>query len=188
MRYFFRQRIPEITRILLVESGSRHLSENVLPLLERNVGRKLRVDLVTCYAGVPAGFAPEPETRVFRVSEYPGAGGLRRLVRELRAEQYPVLAIICSSEPIMTKWKWALVAQLPAKVLVINENGDYFWADYSNWRIIGFFVLLRAGLAGPGAVRSLARLAVFPFTLAFLLLYAATVHLRRAVRMMFTAS
>jgi len=38
-----------------------------------------------------------------------------------------------------------------------HENGDYFWLDYSNWRIIGYFALLRAGLAGPGAVRGLAR-------------------------------
>jgi len=75
-----------------------------------------------------------------------------------------------------------LAARLPAKVIVINENGDYFWFDYSNWRIIGYFALLRAGLAGPGAVRGLARVALFPFTLLYLLLYAAAVHLRRGCR------
>ena len=44
------------------------------------------------------------------------------------------------------------------------------------------FALFRAGLAGAGAVRILARLAMFPFTLSYLLLYAATVHLRRKLR------
>ena len=29
----------------------------------------------------------------------------------------------------MAKWKWALALRLPAKVFVINENGDYFWLD-----------------------------------------------------------
>ena len=116
------------------------------------------IDLVTCFGGLPAGYAPEPETAVFRTSEHAGRAGLRRLFAEL------------------------LAARLPAKVIVINENGDYSWFDYSNWRIIGYFALLRAGLAGPGAVRGLARLALFPFTLLYLMLYAAAVHLRRGCR------
>ena len=29
----------------------------------------------------------------------------------------------------MTKWKWALAFRLPVKVLVVNENGDFFWFD-----------------------------------------------------------
>jgi hypothetical protein len=107
---------------------------------------------------------------------------MRRLFAELSARRYAVMGIICSGEPILAKWKWVLAARLPAKVIVINENGDYFWFDYSNWRIIGYFALLRAGLAGPGAVRGVARLALFPFTLLYLLLYAAAVHLRRGCR------
>lgn len=81
----------------------------------------------------------------------------------------------------MTKWKWVIAARLPAKVFVLNENGDYFWLDYSQWRVIRHFVLFRAGLSGAGAVRTLARLALFPFTILYLLLYAAAVHLRRKV-------
>jgi len=48
--------------------------------------------------------------------------------------------------------------------------------------VIRQFVLLRSGLAGAGAVRTLARLFLFPFTLLYLLLYATTVHARRALR------
>ncbi len=180
MRYFFRRRIPAFDRVLLVESGSRGLAEKLLPVLRRNHGEHVTVDLVTCYAGLPEGFPPE--SAIWQVSEYPGRAGLKRLCAELLARRHPVLGIICSGEPIMTKWKWALAARLPAKVFVVNENGDYFWVDYSNWRIIGYFALLRAGLAGPGALRGLARLAVFPFTLVYLLLYAGAVHLRRGLR------
>jgi thiosulfate reductase cytochrome b subunit len=43
-------------------------------------------------------------------------------------------------------------------------------------------VLFRAGLAGAGAVRTLARFFLFPFTLLYLLLYATTVHFRRVLR------
>jgi hypothetical protein len=184
MRYFFRRRIPELDRILLVESGSRHLAENLLPLLRQNHGDQVVIDLVTCYAGIPSGFPPEAPncTRAFRVSEYQGLAGLRRLSAELLARRYRILGIICSAEPILAKWKWVIAARLPAKVFVINENGDYFWVDYSNWRIIAHFILFRAGLVGPGAVRTLARLALSPLTILFLLLYAATIHLRRAAR------
>ena len=106
-----------------------------------------------------------------------------RLYRELNANHYAILGIVCSDERIMTKWKWAVAAHLPAKVFVINENGDYFWLDWGQWRFIRHFVLFRAGLSGSGALRTLGRLLLFPFTLAFLLLYATTIHLKRAVRL-----
>ena len=82
----------------------------------------------------------------------------------------------------MTKWKWMLALRLPAKIFIINENADYFWLDRTHAATIWDFVLLRAGLAGSGAVRTLARLISFPFTFLYLLLYAVTVHTRRALR------
>jgi hypothetical protein len=92
------------------------------------------------------------------------------------------MGIICSGEPIMAKWKAALALRLPAKIFVINENGDYFWVDWGHWAAIREFVLLRSGLAGAGAVRTVARIVCFPFTFLYLLLYATTVHTRRAWR------
>lgn len=192
MRYFFRQRIPPCDRVLLVESGPRHISEHLLPILRRACGSHLMVDLVTCYVGAPAGYPPEaptthdpqptiPSTRLFYIHHYRGRAGRQRLYRELRALGCTVMGIICAGEPIMTKWKWALAANLPVKIFIVNENVDFFWLDYSQWRTICHFILVRAGLAGAGAVRTLARLLLFPFTLLYLLLYAATVHLRRKV-------
>jgi hypothetical protein len=181
VRYFLRRDLPPGKRLLLVESGSRHLLEGIIEGVRNTWGHEVFVDLVTCYPGVPAGFEIG-NTRVYRVTDYRTPEARRQLFAALRRNGYDILGIICSAEPIMTKWKWALAWKLPVKVFVLNENSDYFWVDRAHLRTIWNFALFRAGLAGAGAVRTLARLALFPFTLAYLLLYAAAVHLRRAMR------
>ena len=180
MRYFFRRRIPEPTRLLLIESGSRRLLENLLPDLRKTYG-EIPIDLVTCFGGLPAGLDPA-STTAYNVNDYRGRAARKRLYTSLIAAHYEVIGMICSAEPILGKWKWALAAHLPAKIFVLNENGDYFWLDYSNWQTIREFVLVRAGLFDAGAVRTLARIFLFPFTFLYLLLYATTVHCKRALR------
>ena len=177
VRYFFRRGQPPVTRILLVESGSRHVVERALPSLRATYGEDIRIDMVTCYTGAPPGIGD-----VHRVADHRGTAGRRQLYSALAASRYSIMGIVCSAEPIMTKWKWALAARLPAKVFIINENGDYFWLDRAHGPAILHFALFRAGLTGSGAARTLARILVFPFTLAYLLLYASTVHMRRAWR------
>jgi hypothetical protein len=178
VRYFFTRREPQVSRILLVESGSRSLLEGIIPGVRQTWGDEIPVDLVTCYTGLPKGFSAETTT-VYRVTEYRGRGGRGKLYRELKRNRYSVMGMICSAEPILAKWKWVLAARIPAKVFVLNENGDYFWIDYGHWGIIRHFALFRAGLTGPDAVRTLSRLALFPFSLLFLLSYAAAAHLGR---------
>jgi len=177
---FLRLRFPEVSRVVLVESGSRRLSQGVIPHLRRIFGLRIPIDLVTCYAGLPSGLADDAEG-LFQVHKYRGRQGRKRLYRELLARRPSVLVMICSGEPILMKWKWALAFRLPVKLLVVNENGDYFWFDRRNWRTIRHFILFRAGLSGSDAVRTISRVLVFPLTLAFLLLYAAGIHLRRRV-------
>jgi hypothetical protein len=181
VRYFLSSRIPQPGAILLVESGSRSVLETVVPGLRQLWGADVRIDLVSCYANLPRGF-DAGSTRVYRVSDFRGRQGRRRLYRVLVGNRYSLLGVICSGEPLMTKWKWALASRIPAKIFVINENGDYFWLDRKHLNPIRQFVLLRSGLAGAGAVRTLARLISFPFTLFYLLLYATTVHARRVLR------
>jgi hypothetical protein len=182
VKYFFtRREPPAVSRILLVESGSRSLLEGIISGIRQTYGDQIPVDLVTCYAGLPKGFAAET-TAVYRVTDYPGRAGRIRLYRELSRQQYSVMGMICSAEPILATWKWVIAARVPAKVFVLNENGDYFWVDYGHWAIIRHFVLFRAGLAGPDAVRTLSRLALFPFSLFYLLSYAAVAHLARQFR------
>ena len=181
VRYFLTRGHRPVTSILLVESGSRELLERALVPLRRIWGDQVFIDLVTCYSGLPAGFVPET-TRVYRVSDYRGRQSRRGLYRELAKNKYALVGIVCSGQPLMTKWKWALALRLPAKVFIINENADYFPLEIGEWNNVRRFVLSRAGLGGAGAVRTLARVISFPFTLLYLLLYATTVHTRRTVR------
>lgn len=139
------------------------------------------MDLVTCYSKLPQGFQPAT-TRVYRVTDYRGREGRRRLYRELSRNRYALMGIVCSGEPVMNKWKWVLTLRLAAKIFIINENGDYFWLDRGHLGPLRELVLDRAGLAGAGAVRTLARVLSFPFTLLYLVLYACVVHARRAIR------
>src|SRR3990172_9311483 len=102
MRYFFRRRLPEVKRVLLVESGSRYLLEELISGIRTSFGDDIFVDLVTCYPGLPKGFYPH-NTNVYRVTDYRGRPGRKRLYRELAANRYSIAGIICSAEPIMTK-------------------------------------------------------------------------------------
>jgi hypothetical protein len=178
---FFSRDIPEFERVLLIESGSRYLFDAFLAPLYQQHPEMTRCDLVTCFPGTPQGFDVSRGS-VYRTQEYAGSEGRARLYQILKANRYSVGGLISSGEPYLFKWKWALFAHVPAKYFVLNENGDYFWLDYSNWRIIRHFLLFRAGLSGGEAVGTLARMALFPFTLIYLLLFAAYYHLRRKAR------
>jgi hypothetical protein len=182
VRYVLTGRQPKPSAILLVESGSRGLVEGVVEGLREAWGPDIRIDLATCYSGLPRGFNPD-KTRVYRVSEYRQLGPRLRLFREVARNGYSQMGIVCSGEPILMKWKWVLALGLPAKVFVINENCDYFWLDRKHLSAIRQFAIARAGMAGTGAVRTPARLIAFPFTLTWLALYAAAVHARRLLRL-----
>lgn len=176
MRYFLTRRQPLLTRILLIESGSRSLAEGLLPHL-RSVWKETPIDLVTCYAGLPAGFATD--TVVYRVTDYGSPEARRGFIRLLREKRYAMAGIICSGEPIMAKWKWLIALRIPAKIFIVNENGDYFWLHRDSASVIRQFAFVRLGLSGAGAVRTLGRVLLFPFSLLFLLLYAFIAHSRR---------
>ena len=180
MRYFLSKRLPDFTRVLLIESGNRELYEELLPGLY-DLYPGMHADLITCFGGMPDNFRTDLG-QVYRVADYPGRANRKRLYQQLAANHYAVVGMICCAMPIMTKWKWMLAARLPAKVFILNENGDYFWLDRGHLAIIRHFIIFRAGLTGSGAVRTLTRLVSFPFTLLYLILYAATVHLRRKLR------
>lgn len=180
VRYFLTRREPPKTRILLIESGSRSLLEGIHPHLRSVWGPDIAIDLVTCYVGLLEGFAPE--TTVYRVTEYGSPEGRKELIRLLRSREYSIAGMICSVEPIMTKWKWLIALRLPAKFFILNENGDYFWIHRENAATIREFFLVRLGLSGAGAIRTIGRLLIFPFSVLFLLLYAFAAHSGRLVR------
>lgn len=169
--------------MLLIESGSRPIAEKILPHLYGRHGAET-VDLFTCFEDAPYTFH-ETRGTVRRSVHFPDRSARRRLVRELRARQYNVIAIVCSGEPYLAGYKFALAALLPAKILIVNENADYFWFDRGSFRLIGKLLAARAGLAGESSARTLARILSFPFTLLALLAFAARVHLMRGLRLLF---
>ncbi len=181
MRGVLRTNIPKFRRVLLIESGSRELLEGLIPGIYKNHGSETVVDVVTCYASEPLGLAQD--SHVYRLADYPGSAGRAKLVGVLRRNDYNVCGMICSGEVIMSRWKWYLAFQVPAKTFVLNENGDYFWLDRAHSGLIWHFALFRIGLAGAAAIPTLLRLIAFPFTLLFLVVFAAYVNLRRRFRL-----
>ena len=178
MRHFLRNDIPDCSRILLIESGPREVIERVIVHARNQFGPDVEIDLVTCYAGEPAGF----QGRIFNVNDHRGGEGRNALWANLAQRKYCAAGVVCAAVPIMTKWKWWLAFKVPAKICIINENADYFWLDRVHLRQLRKFVTHRLGISGSAAVPSLVRLVFFPVTLAYLLLYAGTVHLRRKLR------
>ena len=181
MRYVLTHGDPPVNAILLVESGSRNLIERLVPTLRKTWGEDIFIDVVSCYRTLPQGFRPET-TRLYHVADYRGRERRCQLYRRLIANHYAYTGIICSGEPLMTKWKWAIALLVPARLFLINENADFVWFDRFHLRWLWRFALYRSGLGDAGAVRTLAGLILFPFTLLYLLLYATVVHTRRAFR------
>ena len=180
MKYVLSGRDPQGSRILFVESGSRAVAEGVLPGLLESWASAYTIDLLTCYGGFPAGF-PEGG-QILRVADY-GSPELRAgLIKDLRARDYAFVGIICSAEPVMTYWKWFMAFKIPAKLFIVNENFDYFWFHRENATVLRDFALVRMGMEGGGALRTIGRLIAFPFAVLYLLLYAFSAHTRRAVR------
>jgi hypothetical protein len=185
MRDFFSQRCPYLRRVLLVESGERELFNELIPPLYEHPDRPERIDLVTCYDGLPRGYR-EDMGKVYRIHHYRGRQQTTALLRELRANRYTAQGIICSGQPILNRWKWLISTALPTKLFILNENCDYFWFDYTNWSTIRHFILFRAGMVGAGAFTTPLRALMAPFTLLFLALWAAQIHLRRALRLRYS--
>jgi hypothetical protein len=176
---------PDFSRVLLVESGSRSVLEAAIPRLRGVLGAHVGFDLVTCRPGAPTAF--DDAATVWRTQDYTDAEARARLLREAKAAGYTVLAIVCSGEPIMTRWKWWLAWHLPAKVLIVNENADCFWLDTGNLGPLRELASVRLGLAGSFPGKVAAQAAMLPFVLIYLLLYAAAVHVRRGFRSTLTS-
>ena len=77
------------------------------------------------------------------MNDYGGATGRDALWTDLAKREYIVTGVICSAEPIMTKWKWWLAAKVSAKIFIIKENADYFWVDRWHFTQLRRFVVYR---------------------------------------------
>jgi hypothetical protein len=179
LRYFLRSRIPPFERVLLVESGSRSILNKLIPVIRERINPATQIDLVTCYPGTPDSF----NGRVFRVTDYSSSAARGKLLAQLAAQSYSVTGLICSGEPIMTKWKWMIALRVPAKVFLINEHSDFLFFDWPNRQQVLHLWKHRSGLGGTAAIGTFAGLLLLPFSLCYLLAFAGWVHLKRWVRL-----
>lgn len=174
VRGFLTRSTPAVTRILLIESGPRELGHKAVERL-KTVFPDARVDVLCCISTTPEGVE-----RAWRVQDH--AGSRWGLLRELRRERHPVAAVLMGEDGIMGPWRWATLAALPAKFLVVNENADFFWLDRGHLGPLTQFIQRRSGLGDDSVLRAFWRIVSFPFLLVYLAGYAAYVHAVRAVR------
>lgn len=180
MRFLLSRRTPPLDRILLIESGQRHVSERFLQHLYQD--RQARqVDLLSCYTDAPLGF-DSTRGRVFFTHQATTNSARNDFLRDLARRQYSAVCLLCTGDPIMTKWKWMAAARVPSKVLIVNENIDYYWLDIHHWRSAKAMVRHRMGLHGTGPLHMVGQAVAFPITLAILLAFAAGVHAKRLLR------
>ncbi|MBI4461180.1 MAG: hypothetical protein HY648_14125 [Acidobacteria bacterium] len=176
MKYFFRTTIPSVHDVLLIESGSPKVVERSLGGVRR-IFPGARYHLLTCQADASS----RPFDTVFRSSDYPSWWSKLLLLLSFRKKGYEVVAVLCTKERILWRWKMLALAVIPAKVLIINENADFFWLHWRNWRTFRQLVSVRWGMAAKlralcsGALHAL----LFPFLLLFLISNAAFLYARR---------
>ena len=178
MRYFFGS-FPGSRDVLLIESGSRDVGARVLGKI-RAFFPDARYHLLTCWPDVPSNLYRS----VFLASDYPSSLEKIRLLVSLARRRWRVLAILCTGEPVLWRWKLLALALFPSKVLIVNENADFFWLDWTHRRQVRQFLAVRWGVNRDEIASTALRLLIFPFTFAFLLLTALYLYARRWRRLL----
>src|SRR3990172_1686617 len=113
MKYFLRGKIPAARDVLVIESGSPEGTRRALGGIRR-IFPDARYHLLTCWPDPP----PDLFADVFRAADYPSGWEKVRLLVSFARRRWRVLAILCTGEPILSRWKILALALLPAKVLV----------------------------------------------------------------------
>src|SRR5579884_1871662 len=164
MKDFFRRRVPVPGDILLIESGSPDVALRATAGI-RKFFPKARFHLCTCFANSVA----EGYESVYRVTEYPGTWKKLGLLFAFRRRPWDVLVILCTREPILWRWKALAALLIPAKVLIVNENADFFWLDWANRRAMRLLLSHRWGVNLEQSFYTLLRALIFPVTFLILL-------------------
>jgi hypothetical protein len=96
------------------------------------------------------------------------------MLRTLASSEYSAVCLLCTRDPIMTKWKWAAALRIPAKVMIVNENADTFWLDRGHVSHVKRMFVDRRGARHPAhnLFRTLGDVLLFPVTLGILLGFA----------------
>jgi len=145
-----------------------------------------RVDLLTCYTGEPRNF-DRSRGRVISIHGVEATGSRASFLSRLAGGGYNVVAILCANQSIMTSWKWAVGARVPAKLLIVNENADYFWFDTAHISNLGMLIKHRWGTHTGVSLQLGVAVLASPLVYLYLLGNAGWVHARRALRKAITS-
>ena len=179
MRGLFSKAHPRFDWMLVIESGPRPLTEEFLAHVYQ-VQRSRHVDLLTCFEGVPATFQMS-RGAVYRTDDAATRANRRRLLNMLSRAPYTAVAIFCTGSPILAKWKWMIALRTRAKVVIVNEHAGFFALDFQHRHTAKLMLSQRLHIAGMD-LRIVPELLLVPFTITYLVLYAAAVHGRRLLR------
>ncbi|MCU1294824.1 MAG: hypothetical protein JWP08_3674, partial [Bryobacterales bacterium] len=179
---------PNFDCLLLIESGPRQVTARILFYFYNFKGAR-RVDILTCYSTPPAAFDFDRGT-VYSVYDEEARRNRSAFIRKLVSGPYTVLTFLCTGSPILEKWKWVLAFRSSAKLLIVNEDANYFSLDIWNLKTARLMLFKRlnpfADYSSGGLLSSLganvAGLLLAPFTITYLLLHTAVLHVRRWLR------
>ena len=174
MKDFFGKRFPSSGDVLIVESGSPQITDRARAGLRRAFPHS-PLHLATCWPDRSA----QDFAQVYSVGDYAGRTEKLGLLRKLRKHGFSVLAVLCTGEPIMSLWRTLALAVVPAKVIIINENGDFFWLSWENRATLRSFLSARWGVNLRHGAKIILLALLFPFTVLFLMLTALFYYLRR---------
>ena len=185
MRYFFGSfpGAPAVNDVLLIESGSPGVGQRVIERIRTHFPGA-RYHLLTCWPETTPEHRSARYQSIFRASDYPTGLDKIRLLVSLARRRWRVLAILCTGEQVLWRWKLLALAIFPSKVLIANENADFFWLDWAHRRNLRQFLASRWGVNRDEIAATLLRALVFPFTLLFLLLTALYLYTRRWRRLL----
>jgi hypothetical protein len=185
MKYLFGS-FPGADDVFLIESGSPDVSLRVVDKV-RTIFPKARYHVLTCWpetAHTPRLPPKGPYASLFRAADYPTTLDKLRLLLSLARRRWRVLVILCTGEQVLWRWKMLALVIFPSKILIANENADFFWLDWAHRRNLRQFIAVRGGVNRDEIAATILRAMVLPFTFLFLLLTALYLYTRRWRRLL----
>ena len=183
MIWFFRRNDFRFRSGVVVQSSTVPVLRRCLPRLKEVFG-DCPLDLITCYARETPDF--QGFRRVWDVREFLGTREKLRLLTGLR-KKYDLLIVLASNETVMRRWRLAALLLLaPKKAFAFNENGDGYWLDWWNRRVLWRHIVWRMDRAGLSVMRvvagSLLRIVLAPLIYLYLFGFLAASYARRSLR------
>jgi hypothetical protein len=176
-----------LERVLLIESGPRSLGEKALNALYEQGVRRL--DILTCYEGIPEGFDPQ-RGEVISVHGPEARAGRFAFIQTLCARPYSSVAILAVGSRVLRPWKWAVVFRSLSRLLLVDEQMKVFPVAPATTRQMCALMARRLTPARhrnwglPEAMLTRAcELLLTPFEMVYLVLYTAKVHTARRLRL-----